>query len=82
MIRPPEAGPLLAALAPLFTHPTFDRFVTPTAAGLPTPGRRTVANLFRTVGALAGGHRTSYQRVLSAATFGPIPVAGWQPNAL
>jgi hypothetical protein len=75
MIRPPEAGPLLAALAPLFTHPTFDRFVTLTAAGLPNQGRRTVANLLRTVGALAGGHRTSYQRVLSAARWSGVELS-------
>ena len=28
MILPPEAGPLLAAFAPHFTQPTFDRFAT------------------------------------------------------
>jgi hypothetical protein len=38
-------------------------------AALLTTGRRTVANLLRTLGALAPGHRTSYQRVLSAASW-------------
>lgn len=67
MILPPEAAPLLAAFAPLFSQPTFDRFATLTDAAILTPGRRTVANLLRTLGTLAGGHRTSYQRILSAA---------------
>jgi hypothetical protein len=67
MILPTEADPLLLALAPAFTYPTFGRFVTLLAAAVLTPGRRTVANLLRTLGPLAAGHRTSYQRVLSAA---------------
>jgi DDE superfamily endonuclease len=67
MILPPEAGPLLAALLPAFTAPTGRRFATLLVAAVLTPGRRTVANLLRTVGALAGGHRTAYQRVLSRA---------------
>jgi hypothetical protein len=67
MILPADAGPLLAAFASHFTHPTYARFLTLTAAAVLTTGRRTVANLLRTVGGLAPGHRTSYQRVLSAA---------------
>jgi len=69
MILPPEATPLLLALASAFTCPTFGRFVTLMAAAVLTPGRRTVANLLRTLGPLAAGHRTSYQRVLSAASW-------------
>jgi hypothetical protein len=64
MILPAEAAPLLLALAPAFTQPTFTLLL---AAALLTSGRRTVANLLRTLGCLAEGHRTSYQRVLSAA---------------
>jgi DDE superfamily endonuclease len=67
MILPTEAAPLLLALAPAFTSPTFQRFTTLMAAALLTTGRRTVANLLRTLGGLATGHRTSYQRALSAA---------------
>jgi DDE superfamily endonuclease len=67
MILPADAGPLLAAFAPLFSQPTYARFLTLTAAAVLTTGRRTVANVLRTVGRLAPGHRTSYQRVLSAA---------------
>jgi hypothetical protein len=74
MILPAEAGPLLAALAPHFTHPTFARFVTLTAAAILTTGRRTAANLLRTVGELAPGHRTSYQRVLSSARWSGLGV--------
>ena len=36
-------------------------------AAILTQGRRTVANLLRTLGPLASGHRTGYQRVLSRA---------------
>jgi hypothetical protein len=67
MILPPEAAPLLAALAPHLTHPTYTRLATLTAAAILTTGRRTVANLLRTLGGLATGHRTTYQRVLSSA---------------
>src|SRR5262245_54003914 len=67
MVLPSEAAPLLAALAPAFTVPTFSRFVSLLAAAVLTTGRRTVANLLRTLGPLAEGHRTAYQRVLSRA---------------
>jgi hypothetical protein len=72
MILPAEATPLLAALAPAFTQPTFARFVTLLAAATLTTGRRTVANLLRTLGSLAPGHRTAYQRVLSRARWSGI----------
>jgi DDE superfamily endonuclease/Archaeal putative transposase ISC1217 len=75
MILPTEAGPLLLALAPAFTAPTFDRFTTLMAAALLTTGRRTVANLLRTLGGLAPGHRTSYQRVLAAASWSGLRLA-------
>jgi hypothetical protein len=67
MILPADPGPLLAAFAPLFTHPTYARFLTLAGAAILTTGRRTVANVLRAAGGLAPGHRTSYQRVLSAA---------------
>src|SRR5919199_1041624 len=66
-ILPQEALPLLAEFAPAFTRPTYHRFVTLLAAAILTTGRRTVANLLRTLGSLARGHRTTYQRVLSRA---------------
>jgi hypothetical protein len=67
MFFPAEADPLLNAFVFHFTNPTFVRFLTLAAAAILTPGRRTVANLVRTLRTLAPGHRTSYQRVLSAA---------------
>jgi DDE superfamily endonuclease/Archaeal putative transposase ISC1217 len=72
MILPAEAAPLLAALAPVFTTPTRTRFVTLLAAAVLTTGRRTVANLLRTLGPLAPGHRTDYQRVLSRAPWSGV----------
>jgi hypothetical protein len=69
MILPNDAQTLVLALAPAFTYPTLRRFTTLMAAALLTPGRRTVANLLRTLGPLADGHPTSYQRVLSSASW-------------
>jgi DDE superfamily endonuclease len=67
MILPAEAASILAALAPAFTAPTFRRFCLLLLGAILTPGRRTVANLLRTLGPLAAAHRTTYQRVLSSA---------------
>ena len=64
---PDEALPLLAAFAPHFTRPTFERFSLLMVAAILTRGRHNVANLLRTLGQLAPGHRTDYQRVLSRA---------------
>ena len=70
MILPPEAHPLVQALVFPFTNPTYQRFSTLLVAAVLTTGRRTVANLLRTLRHLAPGHRTSYQRVLSRAPYG------------
>jgi hypothetical protein len=67
MILPADTGPLLAAFAPHFTHPTYARFLTLLGAAILTTGRRTVANILRTAGGLAPGHHTTYQRLLSSA---------------
>jgi hypothetical protein len=67
MLLPAEAQPLVAAFLPHLTQPTYTRFVVLIAAAILTTGRRTVANLLRTVGELAPGHDASYRRVLSAA---------------
>jgi len=67
MILPPEALPLLDAFAPVFTRPTARRFNLLLVAAILTTGRHTIANLLRTLGRLAPGHRTAYQRVLSRA---------------
>ena len=65
MILPPEAHPLVQALALHFTNPTYHRLSTLLVGAVLTTGRRTVANLLRTLRHLAPGHRTAYQRVLS-----------------
>jgi len=75
MILPKEAQPLLFALASAFTAPTFQRFTTLMAAAILTTGRRTVANLLRTLGTLAPGQRTSYQRLLSQAQWSGLHLA-------
>src|SRR4051794_12587146 len=67
MLLPAEAQPLLAAILPHLSRPTYTRLVVLTAAAVVTTGRRTVANLLRTVGSVAPGHPASYRRVLSAA---------------
>ena len=72
MILPSEAGPLITALAPAFTQPTYCRFLTLLLAAVLTTGRRTVANLLRTLGALAPEHRTDYQRILSRAPWSAL----------
>jgi DDE superfamily endonuclease len=72
---PAEAAPLLLALQPAFTQPTWHRFTLLMVAAVLTTGRRTVANLLRTAGPLALGQKTSYQRVLSAASWSGLQLA-------
>jgi DDE superfamily endonuclease len=67
VILPPEARPLLQVLAPAFANPTYHRFTTLLVGAVLTAGRRTVANLLRTLRQLAPGHATGYRRVLSRA---------------
>src|SRR4051794_35108189 len=67
MILPPEAHPLLNALVFSFTNPTYQRFSTLLVGAVLTTGRRTIANLLRTLRQLAPGHPTDYRRVLSRA---------------
>src|SRR6185437_13576282 len=70
-----EATPLLAALQPAFTQPTFPRFALLMIAALLTTGRRTIANLLRTLGPLGKGHKTTYQRVFSTASWSGLQLA-------
>ena len=67
MILPPEAHPLVQVLALHFTSPTYQRFSTLLVGAVLTTGRRTVANLPRTLRHLAPGHPTDYRRVLPRA---------------
>ena len=62
---PQPARSLLDSLAGAFRRPTFLRFVVLGLAAILTVGARTVANLLRTLGALAPGHPSSYHRVFS-----------------
>lgn len=75
MILLPDLVPFLSSFAPVFSQPTGLRFQLLLAAALRTTGRHTIANLLRTLGHLATGHRTSYQRVFSAATWSSLPLA-------
>ena len=75
MILPTEAAPLLDALAPAFTQPTFRRVVVLLGAALLTTGRRTVANVLRTARALAHGDACSFRRVFSAARWSGLRLA-------
>ena len=67
MILPPEAHPLVQVLAPHFTSPTYQRASALLVGAILTTGRRTIANLLRTLRQLAPGHPTAYRRVLSRA---------------
>jgi hypothetical protein len=72
---PAAALPLLHELAPAFTQPTWRRCQVLLFAAILTTGRRTVANLLRTAAALADGHPSSYQRVLSQARWSGLGLA-------
>jgi hypothetical protein len=72
VILPPEAHPLVQVLALHFTSPTYQRFSTLLVGAVLTTGRRTVANLVRTLRHLAPGHLTAYQRILSRAPWSGV----------
>jgi hypothetical protein len=65
LVIPDFAQPVLSSFAPVFYHPTYQRFLVLLIAAVITTGRRTVSNLLRTAGELAPGHPSSYHRVLS-----------------
>src|SRR5262249_40037167 len=67
MILPTPLADVLLPLAPAFTQPTFRRFALLALSAVLTTRRPPVADLLRTLGGLAAGHRSSYQRVLSQA---------------
>jgi hypothetical protein len=74
-ILPDESLALLDCFAPVFTQPTYRRFLVLLGAAIITTGRRTVANLLRTAGSLAPGHPSSYRRVFSRARWSMIRLA-------
>jgi DDE superfamily endonuclease len=72
---PGDALPILALFAPAFNQPTFARAQLLAVATILTTGRRTVSNLLRTLGHLAGGAPSSYHRVLSEARWSGLRLA-------
>jgi DDE superfamily endonuclease len=70
-----DALPLLVEFAPAFTQPTFRRAQLLVVAAVLTSGRRTIANLLRTLGALVPGQASSYHRVLSQARWSGLHLA-------
>lgn len=72
MILPPDARPLVHAIMFTFANPTYQRFSALLVGAILTTGRRTVANIVRTLRHLAPGHLTDYQRVLSRAPWSGV----------
>jgi hypothetical protein len=72
VVRPPEAGPVRAALTPAFTQPTATRFTTLLVGAVSATGRRPAANRVRTPRPPAPGRPTSYRRVLSRAPWSGV----------
>ena len=67
--------PLLPLFEPAFTAATFVRAKLLGVAAILTTGRRTVANLLRTVAGLTDGDPSSYHRVLSLAQWSGLALA-------
>jgi DDE superfamily endonuclease len=57
--------PVLTVCRPVFSTPTYQRFLVLVLATVLTVGRRTITNLQRTVRSQAPGHVSSYHRVFS-----------------
>jgi hypothetical protein len=68
---------ILCLLLPItpFTQPTFRRAQLLAVAAVLTSGRRTVANLLRSLGPLVPGQASSYHRVLSQARWSGLRLA-------
>src|SRR3954452_25090739 len=76
MLTLPEfARPVLSSFAPVFYHPTYQRFLVLLLAALLTTGRRTVSNLLRTAAGLAHGDASSFHRVLSKRRWSTLALA-------
>jgi hypothetical protein len=67
--------PVLGLFVPACNPPTFLRLQLLAVAAVLTTGRRTVANLLRTLGHLAQGAPSSYHRVLSEAHWSGLRLA-------
>lgn len=75
MLIPSAAQRLLLKFSPAFTRPTYARWVVLLVAAVLTTGRRTVANLLRTVRGIADGHASSFHRVFSVRKWLPWKLA-------
>jgi DDE superfamily endonuclease len=76
MLTLPEfAQPVLSVFAPVFYHPTYQRFLVLLLAAVLTTGRRTVSNLLRTAAGLAKGDASSFHRVLSKRPWSTLALA-------
>ena len=74
-IVPAEAVWMFVEFAPVFTRPTYPRFLVLLFGAILTTGRHTVANVLRTVGSLAPGAPSSYHRVLCSARWSGLQLA-------
>ena len=70
-----QEPPLLSLFRPAFTVATFARAQLLGVAAILTQGRRTLANLLRTVAELTEGDSSSYHRVLSLAQWSALSLA-------
>jgi hypothetical protein len=76
MLTLPEfARPVLGSFAPVFYHPTYQRFLVLLLGAILTTGRRTVSNLLRTAAGLAHGDASSFHRVLSKRRWSTLALA-------
>jgi hypothetical protein len=75
LVIPDFARPVLSSFAPVFYHPTYQRFLVLLVAAVLTTGRRTISNLLRTSAELAPGHPSSYHRVLSKRRWSSLQLA-------
>jgi hypothetical protein len=76
MLTLPEfAQPVLCSFAPVFYHPTYQRFLVLLLGAILTTGRRTVSNLLRTADGLARGDASSFHRVLSKRRWSTLALA-------
>src|SRR3954471_12274440 len=73
---PEPARSLFDSLGGAFTRPTLLRFVVLALATILTIGGRTVCKLLRTLGALAPGHPSSYNRVFYKRRWSSWRLAG------
>jgi len=70
-----EEAPLFSLFAPAFSVATFARAQLLGVAAILTTGRRTVANLLRTVAEITEGDSSCYRRVLSLAQWSALSLA-------